>query len=292
MNAEGSSVLLIPSETIIFPGESAPLCLDLASPTATALRGSSTSFQFGLIYRSCARVDRCGTLCEIVSVEINEDEETLTLKFRALGVISVLQIHSTGPTLKGLCISVQHETAVHIRGSGPAACPWPRFVYNLFSPGRCPPQLSEAVIIHRVSRLEWLSCASLAGRELLCQRLLEESKRDILACATCDAALANRTSVVKGPCGAFINPHGAVHQIVLVQELVEPSILSLHGTPISQDSWFPGYTWQIATCSRCHSHIGWRFARDSGRGAVEPLDGSAPANTFFGLRLQSLCERR
>lgn len=311
-------LLLIPSDTIVFPRELAPLCLDLDSSIAVALQTVSGSRLVGMVYgAACGEklcdgrgplhitpsttglppfaLHCCGTLCEIASMESNEEMQTLILNCRALYAISILSVTSTTPTLKGM-VSIQNETvARNITRSQAAACPWPKFVCDYLSADYRPPQVDEAVIIDRADRLEWLSCESLAGRKLICKRLLEDSHRGILVCATCDAALAKRASIIsinsgKGPCGVFINPHGAVHQIALLAQLLDPSSVSMHGLPTARDSWFPGHSWQIASCSGCHSHIGWRFCRDNRErvGASEPLDDE---DVFFGLRLQGINER-
>lgn len=38
--------------------------------------------------------------------------------------------------------------------------------------------------------------------------------------------------------------------------------------PTSQATWFPGYAWQILTCSACGTHVGWRFTEEEGAIAV------------------------
>jgi hypothetical protein len=45
------------------------------------------------------------------------------------------------------------------------------------------------------------------------------------------------------------------------------------GQLTAEHTWFPGYTWQIAQCAGCGTHLGWRFRGDSG---------------FFGLILSRL----
>ena len=49
------------------------------------------------------------------------------------------------------------------------------------------------------------------------------------------------------------------------------------GEPTTEHSWFPGYTWRIALCSRCRNHLGWLF-QGHGEG-------------FYGLILTQLRER-
>ena len=41
------------------------------------------------------------------------------------------------------------------------------------------------------------------------------------------------------------------------------------GDPVTTDSWFSGYAWQIANCNHCQMHLGWYFS------------GQSP--TFYGL---------
>jgi len=52
--------------------------------------------------------------------------------------------------------------------------------------------------------------------------------------------------------------------------------LARFGSPSSFFTWFPGYTWQIEICDRCHSHVGWLFASGDG--------------SFHGLILAALVE--
>jgi hypothetical protein len=37
------------------------------------------------------------------------------------------------------------------------------------------------------------------------------------------------------------------------------------GSPIAKDSWFDSYAWEIAVCSRCAEHLGWRFSGGENR---------------------------
>lgn len=45
------------------------------------------------------------------------------------------------------------------------------------------------------------------------------------------------------------------------------------GPPTAEESWFPGYRWEIAGCGACHTHLGWAFRGEGG---------------FFGLILDRL----
>ncbi|MCP3142819.1 cereblon family protein [Pyxidicoccus xibeiensis] len=45
------------------------------------------------------------------------------------------------------------------------------------------------------------------------------------------------------------------------------------GPPTAEETWFPGFLWQVAHCSACHTHLGWCFRGDG---------------AFFGLLLDRL----
>ena len=69
----------------------------------------------------------------------------------------------------------------------------------------------------------------------------------------------------------------------------------LQGIPSTECSWFPGYAWQIAGCSRCHTHLGWRYSwagggqhqQHEGPGERSDSDGAEGSSTEQGLaRLQ------
>lgn len=47
-----------------------------------------------------------------------------------------------------------------------------------------------------------------------------------------------------------------------------------------EESWFPGYHWQICVCPECGEYIGWAFESDK--------TSNTPFNTFFGLILPNL----
>lgn len=56
----------------------------------------------------------------------------------------------------------------------------------------------------------------------------------------------------------YTNPHGVVHDLVLVNKVEED--VKHDGRSITREhSWFHGYGWQIAYCGKCQSHIGWKF---------------------------------
>ena len=71
------------------------------------------------------------------------------------------------------------------------------------------------------------------------------------------------------------NPHGLAFRIGCFRQA--PGCTGM-GPRDSAFSWFPGYTWQIAVCGRCRTHLGWIFR--------------AGADCFHGLILDRLAEDR
>ncbi|CAM9623567.1 unnamed protein product, partial [Heterosigma akashiwo] len=88
----------------------------------------------------------------------------------------------------------------------------------------------------------------------------------------------------EGVAGAYVNPHGVVHQTLTLRTLYEAGVRLL-GRPTTEDTWFPGYAWTIANCAICWSHLGWRFTAAGGR---PPARGD-PA-VFWGLRRSALTD--
>ncbi|GAB2275808.1 hypothetical protein Dimus_010557, partial [Dionaea muscipula] len=84
---------------------------------------------------------------------------------------------------------------------------------------------------------------------------------DRVRCKNCQTILARRSDMMvmssEGPLGAYVNSHGYVHEIMTFHKA---SGLALIGRPVKEYSWFPGYTWTIANCATCESHMGWLFA--------------------------------
>ena len=54
----------------------------------------------------------------------------------------------------------------------------------------------------------------------------------------------------------FVNPGGFVHHIGCF--VAAPGCVHLGATETAF-SWFPAWTWQLAACARCRSHVGWIY---------------------------------
>jgi cereblon len=114
-------------------------------------------------------------------------------------------------------------------------------------------------------------------------------------CCCCRGSVARRSEVfsvpgAEGTVGAYVNPHGVVHQTVTIRQLVPRSFLLEGRRATTQDTWFPGYGWIIAYCARCYNHLGWRFVRAAG-GSDAGTEGAVAA--FWGVRRGAVAlERR
>jgi cereblon len=75
-----------------------------------------------------------------------------------------------------------------------------------------------------------------------------------LCCRHCRSPISQKLHIVTvpgadGTVGAYVNPHGVVHQTVTVRELVnDDCILYDPQPPTTEDTWFPNYAWRIAYC--------------------------------------------
>jgi hypothetical protein len=58
---------------------------------------------------------------------------------------------------------------------------------------------------------------------------------------------------------AFFNPAGVAFEIRCFRQA--PGTVP-QGEPTAEFTWFAGYHWQVALCSVCHAHLGWRFTNE------------------------------
>ncbi|AWP07687.1 Hypothetical protein SMAX5B_019293 [Scophthalmus maximus] len=53
----------------------------------------------------------------------------------------------------------------------------------------------------------------------------------------------------------FQNPHGHRFEVITFRQ----ADVRLHWPADQHFSWFPGFSWTVATCPRCATHLGWAF---------------------------------
>jgi cereblon len=80
-------------------------------------------------------------------------------------------------------------------------------------------------------------------------------------CRNCGVQICSKSDVFsmskQGFMQAYLNPGGVVHETLTVYKAKNLSLVN--SRPSTEHSWFPGYGWQICSCSNCNCHIGWKF---------------------------------
>jgi len=100
-----------------------------------------------------------------------------------------------------------------------------------------------------------------------------------LYCAACGRWITRqdqRVPVSGAHTHTFRNPHGLAFKIGCFA--TAPGCGQV-GEATEEWTWFPGYSWQVAVCSHCGSHLGWRYLSRAG-------------DAFYGLILRQLAEQR
>ncbi len=115
----------------------------------------------------------------------------------------------------------------------------------------------------------------------------------VLCCKDCGTLIAKKEDVfsmaVEGPLGAFVNPHGHVHETLTVYKAQN---VHLRGRSSTEHSWFPGYAWTIIECRSCHAHMGWKFtvAKKSKKLKPEKFWGLCRSSLLPGLHNEGSSE--
>jgi hypothetical protein len=112
-------------------------------------------------------------------------------------------------------------------------------------------------------RLDLLEMVSTVQQlKYILKKIEAKRKETILRCKNCGSAISQMQHVFSvggsdGTTGAYVNEYGVVHQTMTLRK-VDGNVVCT-GRPETRDSWFPGYSWQIAHCSICSAHLGWKF---------------------------------
>ncbi|XP_023538065.1 uncharacterized protein LOC111798942 [Cucurbita pepo subsp. pepo] len=105
---------------------------------------------------------------------------------------------------------------------------------------------------------------------------------DLIQCKNCKTVIAKRSDMLvmssDGPLGAYVNPHGYVHEIMT---LYRANGLALRGRAETEYSWFPGYAWTISICATCETQLGWLFTA---------TNRNLKPRSFWGIRSSQLAD--
>jgi hypothetical protein len=105
------------------------------------------------------------------------------------------------------------------------------------------------------------------------EEILEQE--EYIRCRQCRNILASpndRISVQGSHQHTFANPHGTVYEIGCFTAVKGCGHV---GPPSDEFTWFAGYSWRVAVCFMCLTHLGWFFS-------------SAGKESFHGLILDRL----
>lgn len=141
---------------------------------------------------------------------------------------------------------------------------------------------------------------SLFQEESVIDRLSKEidmiKEMESVYCRDCNFCIGSIDALIQvnneGIGGHYVNSHGALHDMLTLKN-ARARIVS---NPEIDNSWFPGYAWQIAYCQGCREHLGWYFTAVEGsrgtpsRDNKETIDddGDYLPERFFGLRTAAL----
>ncbi|XP_078282019.1 uncharacterized protein LOC144608278 [Rhinoraja longicauda] len=133
----------------------------------------------------------------------------------------------------------------------------------------------------------------------------EESGDELLLCRSCGyevavsrdlkfvaspLALAQRNDTLIGerrvPVQLFQNPQGLRFQVLTFKR----AAVHKHWPADDHVSWFPGHSWTVATCPRCHSHLGWSFQPNIWPQHVTDKEFEESEETFIALIIDRLLQ--
>ena len=87
----------------------------------------------------------------------------------------------------------------------------------------------------------------------------EPDQEKYIFCRQCFQVITNETERINingGHKHTFANPHGLIFEIGCFRSATG---CLYTGKPTSDFSWFKGFKWQLAACSKCLVQMGWLF---------------------------------
>jgi hypothetical protein len=109
------------------------------------------------------------------------------------------------------------------------------------------------------------------------QREKESDSEKYILCRQCRQVITSPDEriVVQGSHQhTFANPHGIIYEIGCFRSVIG---CGYAGPASDEFSWFRGFSWRVAVCAMCLTHLGWLFI-------------SSGSDSFNGLILDRLLE--
>lgn len=77
----------------------------------------------------------------------------------------------------------------------------------------------------------------------------------------------------------FENPHGFQFEVITLRK----AEVTHHWPADKHFSWFPGFSWTVATCPRCNTHLGWGFQPNNWPDTITKSRFDESEQTFLAL---------
>ncbi|TKS78139.1 Protein cereblon [Collichthys lucidus] len=77
----------------------------------------------------------------------------------------------------------------------------------------------------------------------------------------------------------FENPHGHQFEVITFRK----ADVTQHWPADKHFSWFPGFSWTVATCPRCKTHLGWAFQPSDWPDTITKTNFDESEHTFLAL---------
>lgn len=77
----------------------------------------------------------------------------------------------------------------------------------------------------------------------------------------------------------FENPHGHQFEVITFRR----ADVAPHWPADKHFSWFPGFSWTVATCPRCNTHLGWAFQPSDWPDTITKTKFEESDQTFLAL---------
>ncbi|KAM8760080.1 protein cereblon isoform 2-T2 [Acanthopagrus schlegelii] len=82
----------------------------------------------------------------------------------------------------------------------------------------------------------------------------------------------------------FENPHGHQFEVITFRK----ADVTQHWPADKHFSWFPGFSWTVATCPRCKTHLGWAFQPSDWPDMITKATFEDSTHTFLALIIDRL----
>lgn len=88
---------------------------------------------------------------------------------------------------------------------------------------------------------------------------IEEKEEDYLLCRQCLQFITSKADMIevqRSHWHTFANPEGILFEIGCFRKAKGCWYV---GPAIKEFSWFTGFSWRVAICSKCLTHLGWLY---------------------------------